>query len=90
MYIYKHTNVPVLLLKANSKSEIIVFQIVNQDDENDCRDSEEMESIGRKLMGINENLECIAQVCPDLLRRGSKTIYGILHGKNNPKMINRC
>lgn len=45
------------------------IDIVNQDDENDCRDSEEMESIGRKLMGINENLECIAQVCPDLLRR---------------------
>ncbi len=50
----------------------VFIQIVKQDEDNDRRDAEEMESIGRKLMGINENLECVAQACPDLLRRGKK------------------
>lgn len=44
--------------------------MVSQDEENDRRDAEEMDSIGRKLLGINEDLECVAQPCPDLLRRG--------------------
>jgi len=45
------------------------LDLVKQDEENDLRDAEEMDSIAKKLMGINDNLECIAQACPDLLRR---------------------
>jgi hypothetical protein len=45
------------------------LDVVKQDEENERKDAEEMEAIGRKLLGINENLECVAQACPDLLRR---------------------
>jgi len=45
------------------------LDIVKQDENNDRKDSEAMDLIGRKLLGINEDLECIAQECPDLLRR---------------------
>jgi len=52
---------------------LMISQVVKQDVDNDRRDAEEMEVIGRKLLGINENLECVAQACPDLLRRGIDT-----------------
>jgi len=45
------------------------LDIVKQDEENERKDADEMDALGRKLLGINEDLECMAHSCPDLLRR---------------------
>jgi hypothetical protein len=61
--------------------------IVKQDGKNNTRDAEEMDKIGRKLLGINESLECVAQACPDLLRRELAALFSGVNISDGPLTV---